>query len=148
MFKQAFVSVALLTLSACGDAEIEEDPGDSSRGLSAASCSILFNDRFQITGAGWSARLTGGILIGLSTNTILSLDTEDGFFEDCGRSDVKGAYVTSYFPRTDDYTMTLTLESASCGNRTVVISGDCNSDGVTGTASWNGKPASVAKIVR
>ncbi|WP_437587443.1 hypothetical protein [Sorangium sp. So ce1000] len=56
--------------------------------------------------------------------------------------------MTSYFPLTDDYTMTLHLESASYGNRTVVITGYCNSDGVTGNASWNGRPASVAKIVR
>ncbi|WP_437568414.1 hypothetical protein [Sorangium sp. So ce542] len=148
MFRQASITLALSTLAACSDAHVEEDPGDSRSGLSAASCSILFNERFQITGSGWSARLTGGIVMGLSTNTILSLESDDGFFEDCGRSDVRGAYETSYVPFTNDYTMRLRLESASCGDRTVVITGDCNSDGVTGTASWNGRSASVAKIVR
>jgi hypothetical protein len=146
MIKQAFVSVALLALPGCAGADDDGGPGNSATALSAAAyCELLFNEHLEMIGNGWSTRLTGGLVLGGSTHNVASIESCEGFFEVCGRSNVTGSYVTSSIPFTDDYTMTLSLESTSCGNKTVLITGDCRS-GNSGTASWNGQHASVAKV--
>lgn len=153
MYIRLMVVFAVCAASCVEEPLLPDHEGDSpagveppARGLGAGNCGVLFSHRFEITGNAWSARLTGGLSGGgLLYNKVASLEGDQGFFENCGRSDVEGAYVTSYWPFDADYTMTLHLTGSGCDDKTVVLHGDCYSDG-TGTAVWNNHLATVTKL--
>lgn len=130
--------MATLILSACG-----QTPQETSSTKDVADCHSIFANRIQLSVGPYS----GGLTVYPRGNglALASIDGSDGLEADCGRSDVQGTLSYSYVPFTADYTMTLDLTSASCGNRRIVVTGDCESNG-TASAEWGGYEGSLHRI--
>jgi hypothetical protein len=125
-------------LTGCGDLQQKQ----SSNVKDVADCHYLFNgDNIYVNVGGYRGSLSvyqdRGLRIG-------SIDVGQGLEAACGRSDVIGSIAYSYIPFTADYTMKLSLTSASCGDRTIEIKGDCESH-TSASAELDGASGYISK---
>ena len=123
------VGLAIL-LTGCGQSKPQ-----TSKTKDVADCHSIFQGRVYLSVGSYSGYLN---VYPNGTGLLLaSVETGDGLEASCGRSDASGPLSYSYVPFTPDYSLRLDLTSASCGDRRIVITGDCQSNG-SATAELNG----------
>ncbi|HYX37727.1 MAG TPA: hypothetical protein VE954_31890 [Oligoflexus sp.] len=132
LFSSLMASAVIATVCLSGCGKVSETTSSTK---DVADCHSIFSNRVRLSVGPYLGSLTvypQGTGLGVA-----SIEVDDGLEASCGRSDVTGSVSYSYVPFTPDYTLTLDLTSASCGNRRVVVTGDCTSNGVA-TAEWDG----------
>jgi len=119
MWRLGILVWALGSLFGCGI-------GDERRSeiKSVANCQSFFYDSFRLEVAGYRGKLST-LPQGLNGLRAVSLDADEGVRAACGWMSADGSIAFDRTPFFPDYTLKLTLNSASCGQRKLKITGKC-----------------------